>query len=512
VMGIWRNLLRRLASLAKGRPLLTVGVVAGVVRLVAVAVGLVLGEASMVKDENQYLAVAEASAAGRLDVFWVGYGRSLYDSTWVFTGQVDLLFRAFGPVRLLGLLLSAGYGVLAAVLTTVVASRVVRTSFAVLAGLVVALLPSQVFFSAAVVRESLIWTCLILAAFFLAEGRRAARPIDVALTLVGTTTCFLLLEGLRAQTAFLSLWCMAGALVLGRGLRSVRAVAAVALLVVAPLLAGGAPGGVDFLDSSFKRLGLIRTYMALDAESAFVDIQEPDSFVAIQEPGSFAAIQEPGAFVAIQEPGSFVAIQEPGSFAAIQEPAPVVTAPGSGGPSARPTVVDGGVRSTIPVDILDRDVMVDEYEQVFVVSHSGQRALVLTGLAATLDSLPRGLVAVSLLPFPWSYGTSMTLNAAAAESLLWVVLYVLAFIGAWHGRRAPTTYFPVFLVGAVMVSSAVTQGNLGTAFRHRGQVLSVLAVLAAIGIQYLWDRRSLGEARTGNAERGWNSEPGRLER
>ena len=170
------------------------------------------------------------------------------------------------------------------------------------------------------------------------------------------------------------------------------------------------------------------------------------------------------------------------------------------------------MRSTIPVDILDRDVMVDEYELVFVVSHSGQRALVLTGLAATLDSLPRGLVAVSLLPFPWSYGTSMTLNAAAAESLLWVVLYVLAFIGAWHGRRAPTTYFPVFLVGAVMVSSAVTQGNLGTAFRHRGQVLSVLAVLAAIGIQYLWDRRSLGEARTGNAERGWNSEPGRLER
>ena len=503
MMGIWRNLLRRLGSLAKGRPLLTVGVVAGVVRLVAVAVGLVLGEASMVKDENQYLAVAEASAAGRLDVFWVGYGRSLYDSTWVFTGQVDLLFRAFGPVRLLGLLLSAGYGVLAAVLTTVVASRVVRTSFAVLAGLVVALLPSQVFFSAAVVRESLIWTCLILAAFFLAEGRRAARPIDVALTLVGTTTCFLLLEGLRAQTAFVSLWCMAGALVLGRGLRSVRAVAAVALLVVAPLLAGGAPGGVDFLDSSFKRLGLIRTYMALDAESAFVDIQEPDSFVAIQEPGSF---------VAIQEPGSFVDIQEPGSFVDIQEPAPVVTAPGSGGPSARPTVVDGGVRSTIPVDILDRDVMVDEHEQVYVVSHSGQRALVSTGIEATLDSLPSGLVAVSLLPFPWSYGTSMTLNAAAAESLLWVVLYVLASIGAWHGRRAPTTYFPVFLLGAVMVSSAVTQGNLGTAFRHRGQVLSVLAVLAAIGIQYLWDRRSLGEARTGNAERGWNSEPGRLER
>lgn len=461
-----RGWLSRLRDLAVARPLVTVGLVACVARLVAVVFGLVLGEASMVKDENQYLAVAEASSVGRLDVFWVGYGRSLYDSTWVFTGQVDLLFRVFGPIRLLGLLLSAGYGVLAAVLTTVVASRVVRQSFSVLAGLVVALLPSQVFFSAAVVRESMVWACLVLAAVFLVERRGEARRVDLVVTTAGATACYLLLEGLRTQTAFLSLWCMAGALVLGRGLRSARVVAAVALLAIAPLLAGGAPGGMDFLDSSLSRLGLIRTYMALDAQSAFIDIKEPTPFIA--GPGSEAATIRPGESGSDRGMGS------------------------SGGTWESPSVAgDGGVPSTVPVDILDREVIVDEYEQVFVVSANGQRALVPLGLEASLASLPRGLVAVALRPFPWSYGTSMSLNAAAAESLLWVALYVLASIGAWRGRRSPTTYFPTFLVGAVMMSSAVTQGNLGTAFRHRGQVLSALAVLAVVGIQYLWDRRSV---------------------
>jgi hypothetical protein len=37
--------------------------------------------------------------------------------------------------------------------------------------------------------------------------------------------------------------------------------------------------------------------------------------------------------------------------------------------------------------------------------------------------------------------------------------------------------------------AAVTQGNLGTAFRHREQVLWVLALGAAAGAEWLWARR-----------------------
>jgi hypothetical protein len=68
---------------------------------------------------------------------------------------------------------------------------------------------------------------------------------------------------------------------------------------------------------------------------------------------------------------------------------------------------------------------------------------------------------------------------------------VLAALGAWFGRRRrDVVAFPLIATGVVIAAAAVSQGNLGTAFRHRGQVLWALAVLAAIGGQRLWDRRS----------------------
>ncbi len=40
------------------------------------------------------------------------------------------------------------------------------------------------------------------------------------------------------------------------------------------------------------------------------------------------------------------------------------------------------------------------------------------------------------------------------------------------------------------MSGAVTHGNLGTAVRHRGQILFALAILSAGGLQAIADRRS----------------------
>jgi hypothetical protein len=80
---------------------------------------------------------------------------------------------------------------------------------------------------------------------------------------------------------------------------------------------------------------------------------------------------------------------------------------------------------------------------------------------------------------------------AGLESLLWLVLYGLSGYGIWKQREhiAPMV-FPVLLIGAIALSGAVAQGNLGTAFRHRGQILFALAVLSAGGLQVIADRRS----------------------
>ena len=152
------------------RPVLAVVVVSATARL-AIALVLNLFDIwSLAPDAGQYLAIAEANADGRLAGFWNGYGLSLYQTTRSFSGQLWILFELFGPYRLLGQLLAVIYGVLTAGLTVCLALRLLRPAFALLAGMIVAFLPSQVMFSSVTLRESLVWALLAAVAvlsFFL---------------------------------------------------------------------------------------------------------------------------------------------------------------------------------------------------------------------------------------------------------------------------------------------------------------------------------------------------------
>jgi hypothetical protein len=122
---------------------------------------------------------------------------------------------------------------------------------------------------------------------------------------------------------------------------------------------------------------------------------------------------------------------------------------------------------------------------------------------ADLGHLPAGLVDVALRPFPWQGTSSLSLNVARFESLLWYLLYGLALVGAIVAMRAPQArdwlLFPVLLGGAMTGIAALTQGNAGTAFRHREQVLWVLALCAAFGLQWLFDRKGVGSPRSSSA-------------
>jgi len=70
-------------------------------------------------------------------------------------------------------------------------------------------------------------------------------------------------------------------------------------------------------------------------------------------------------------------------------------------------------------------------------------------------------------------------------------LYGLSGYGIWKQREhIALMVFPVLLIVTISVSGAVSHGNLGTAFRHRGQILFALAILSAGGLQVIADRRS----------------------
>jgi hypothetical protein len=111
------------------------------------------------------------------------------------------------------------------------------------------------------------------------------------------------------------------------------------------------------------------------------------------------------------------------------------------------------------------------------------------GPGADIRAVPRGLVGVLLRPFAWDRTPNTSVLIAKLENFAWYLLYALALIGVWALRRdrRPVAYPTIMALGIIAVA-ALTQGNVGTAFRHRGQILWVLAMLAAAGAHHLTSR------------------------
>ena len=112
-------------------------------------------------------------------------------------------------------------------------------------------------------------------------------------------------------------------------------------------------------------------------------------------------------------------------------------------------------------------------------------------LRTTLSRAPRGLFDTMVRPLPWEASWSnIDKFGAVLESPVWIVLYGLSAYGIWKRRRnLGQLLFPVLIVGAIATAGAVTHGNLGTALRHREQMLFAFAFLSAAGLQAIADRR-----------------------
>jgi len=97
--------------------------------------------------------------------------------------------------------------------------------------------------------------------------------------------------------------------------------------------------------------------------------------------------------------------------------------------------------------------------------------------------LPVGVAYFLLGPFPWEMGGArqwMTLP----EMLVWYALLPQVFFGLRHLLRTRFAAVLPLLSFAVLttVSYALVESNLGTAYRHRAQVLVLYLVFAAVGL------------------------------
>lgn len=434
-MKLWR----RLVALALRHPIVVLVVVASTARAATALTSFILHSGSFIGDELQYLELARTVAAGRSADSWQsGYGQQLYDSTRAFTAPLALLTRLFGDARLVGQLWAALWGVITAGLSTRLALVVVERRMALLAGLVVALMPSQVLWSSVVVRESMVWAALVGVALAIAMIRPPSRVI-AARALACAGLALLALGRLRSQTLLVAALALPVAVAFGgRRWLLARMPVAVLLALLAPAAAGLGIGGWHFARLAAPSLGATRATLADDARTAV----SPVTTIA-------AGDAQASGLPPVTQPRRAVPIAE---------------------------------RNHPQVDTPDGRVSV-------LAWRDGGVSIAEEGSEATLRQVPRGIAATLLRPYPWEPTASVSASLARMENLIWYALYVLAAVGAWRGRRRLRVLaYPMVVAVGIVAVGAVSHGNIGTALRHRGQILWVLALLAAVAL----DRQSSG--------------------
>jgi hypothetical protein len=378
------------------RPVLGVFLIALTVRAVAAIVITIGWGGSLFLDDATYSRMAQAAADGRLHTLGA-YPKWLYEHTAALLVPITGFYEVLGPVKLSGQLYVAVLGATTAALTARLALEVLDRRFALIAGLLVALLPSQVLWSSLIMKDAPVWACLAALAVVAAVAARTTGRRLVAFGL-GALVLLVLLGYLRRQTLEVAAVALVLAmLVSNRAQRPLRVGGAVALLVCVPLLFGMGVAGEPYVAGVTNPA----EQRALNAESA---------------------------------------------------------------------------KSAVDTD-------------------ENRRGL------AQISYLPKGVSVVALRPWPWEAADgSVGVRLARFENLLWYPLVVLAFIGlgsAWRMRRALA--FPVLCGAAVLVMYSLTEGNLGTAFRHRGELVWALLLLATVGIARLAGRRGFLTAQYENA-------------
>jgi hypothetical protein len=106
-----------------------------------------------------------------------------------------------------------------------------------------------------------------------------------------------------------------------------------------------------------------------------------------------------------------------------------------------------------------------------------------------LTYLPRGLAYFLLAPAPWQI-FNLRQALTFPEMLLWYALLPMVWRGARYALRHRFRPTVVLLSLGVMVTLAyaLVESNLGTAYRHRAQVLMIYLIFAGLGLAH---RRSV---------------------
>ena len=258
-------------SLAEGHPVRASFLVAAMLRLIA-ADGITLRSGYLFPDESEYVVLGRLAAAGHLTpTLWSGYGEALFHTAASFMWPIVLLFKLFGAHRLVAALWAGLFGAVTAALTAMMVGRALGRVWSALAGLTVAVFPSQIVWSSVVLRESMVWAGLVGAAVGILIFARAKhwQALAGATLMVGVS--ILSLAFLRSWAFLPAAWAAALAVWLFRPARPVLTRTFCALLcLLVPLTSGLGLAGNTYVRHHGQELGYERSVLANGAQSAFV--------------------------------------------------------------------------------------------------------------------------------------------------------------------------------------------------------------------------------------------------
>jgi hypothetical protein len=107
-----------------------------------------------------------------------------------------------------------------------------------------------------------------------------------------------------------------------------------------------------------------------------------------------------------------------------------------------------------------------------------------------LMTIPTGLVYLLFAPFPWQLG-SLRQSLTLPEMIVWWAAFPLLILGVWFSLKYRLRQMSPILVFTSMLTLAysVFQGNVGTAYRQRAQVLVFYFIFVAVGSVLVKEKR-----------------------
>jgi Dolichyl-phosphate-mannose-protein mannosyltransferase len=121
--------------------------------------------------------------------------------------------------------------------------------------------------------------------------------------------------------------------------------------------------------------------------------------------------------------------------------------------------------------------------------------------SGALSTIPLGLVYLLFAPFPWQLA-SLRQTLTVPEMIVWWTSFPLLVLGLWFSvRHRLRQIFPILIfVSMLSLAYSVFQGNVGTAYRQRAQLLVFYFIFVAVGFVLIKEKREQRQIRV-EAER-----------